>query len=376
MKIIILCPFSYPSACGVWTRAYEDARYLVKKGHKVHIFSSNIIKGTGRTSPEYEVYQGIYLHRFPLIISFGENAKFWNFKKDLIKLNPDLIHSHVLRHPHTHKSSILARRLRVPFVVTTHAPFVEKSLRNKKTNALVYFYDKFLAKKFFKRCSKIIAISKWELPYLKEINCPEEKIVCIPNGIPEDFFRNKPKKSNKILFFGRINPIKNIECLINAAKILKGEKVKFNIKIKGMPEQTYLNKLKQKVDSLGLKKEINFDIHKKTSPLKERLKIFNNQSIFVLPSWREAMPTVILEAMASGLTVISSKTQGGKELIQDKKTGYLFEINNEKELANRIKQALKQPINAKEEAKKYSLKNINDKLINIYKIIINGQKSL
>lgn len=369
MKILILCPFSYPSACGVWTRAYEDARYLVKQGHEVHIFSSNIIKGTNQTSPPYELYQGIHLHRFPLIMSFGENAKFWDFKKDFIKLEPDIIHSHILRHPHTHNSSILAKKLKIPFIVTTHAPFVEKSLRNKKTNALVYFYDKFLAKRFFRRCAKVIAISRWELPYLKKIHCPKEKIVYIPNGISEDFFRNNPKKSQNILFFGRINPIKNIECLINAAKILKDEKVKFNIKIKGMPGQTYLNKLKQKVDSLGLKKEINFDIHKKTSSLKERVKIFNNQNTFVLSSWREAMPTVVLEAMASGLTVISSKTQGGKELIQDGKTGYLFEINNEKELADKIKQAIKQPINAKQKAKKYSLKILNPRLEKIYKSI-------
>ncbi len=369
MKIIILCPFSYPSACGVWTRAYEDASYLVKQGHEVHIFSSNIIKGTNQTSSKYELYQGVHIHRFPLIMSFGENAKFWDFKKELIELKPNIIHSHVLRHPHTHKSSILAKKLKVPFIVTTHAPFVEKSLRNKKTNALIYFYDKFLTKKFFKRCSKVIAISKWELPYLKEINCPEKKIICIPNGISRDFFKNKPKKSQNILFFGRIAPIKNIECLINAAKILKDEKIKFNIKIKGMPEENYLNNLKQKINKLGLNKEIILDIDKKTSPLKERVKIFSNQNIFVLPSWREAMPTVILEAMASGLTVISSKTQGGLELIENRKTGYLFGINNEKKLAEKIKQALKKPINAKQEAKKYSLKITNLKLIELYKSI-------
>ena len=84
MKIAILCPYSYPSICGVWTRVYNDAKYLVSKGHEVHILSSNEIKGTDKKSKFYEFYQGIHIHRFPFK-KITEHIRFFDFKHETLK---------------------------------------------------------------------------------------------------------------------------------------------------------------------------------------------------------------------------------------------------------------------------------------------------
>lgn len=364
MKVIILCPYSYPSVCGVWTRVYQDAKFLESKGYEVHIFSSNVIKGTTKLSTHYEIYEGLHLHRFPVKLALGENAKFWNFKKELVKLNPDIIHAHVYRHPHTNKSSKLAKKLNKPFVLTTHAPFVEKELRSFLLNLIVTVYDKFFSKSFFKRCTRIITITKWEEKSLEQLGVKKDRLNYIPNGVKEDLYRlNADKKSNNILFLGRIDPVKNIECLIRAISILNKKGININVNLVGnIGNQNYYSKLISLIKELKLI-NINF-----LGPRfgKDKYKIYKKTKIFVLPSHREALPYVLIEAMAAGITVISSKTQGGKEIIENK-YGYLFDLNNEKQLAEKIELALKKPINGRKKALEYSLSKTNLQLEKLYK---------
>src|SRR5690606_41003555 len=100
-KIVILCPYSYPSQCGIWSRVFEYSKALKDKGYKVHVYSSNIIKGTSDKSSDYEEYQGINIHRFKVLFSIGGSALFWVFLKKIRKINPDIIHTHGYRHPHS-----------------------------------------------------------------------------------------------------------------------------------------------------------------------------------------------------------------------------------------------------------------------------------
>ena len=59
--------------------------------------------------------------------------------------------------------------------------------------------------------------------------------------------------------------------------------------------------------------------------------------LFILPSRNEALPLVILEAMALGVPIIASNVNGIPELIEDNVTGLLFNSENEKELLNKLK---------------------------------------
>jgi len=86
------------------------------------------------------------------------------------------------------------------------------------------------------------------------------------------------------------------------------------------------------------------------------------------------MPQALIEVMAREKIVISSKTEGGLEIIQDGKTGFLFEIGNDKELgeifkkiermSKKEKDILKK--NAKRYVKQYSWDKIIKKLKSIY----------
>jgi glycosyltransferase involved in cell wall biosynthesis len=215
-KIAFICLYSYPSICGVWSRVYNLSQMLINEGHEVHVFSTNIIKGTNEKSGSYEEYEKIKIHRFNPRISYKENLKFWNFSKELKIINPDIIIAEVYRHPHTSLALKISKELNKPCYLVTHAPFVEASLRTRFENFLVNSYDRIYGKKILNKFTKIIAITKWEIPYLLKIGISEKKICYIPNGIPEEFFKPKQKNSSGILFLGRISPIKDLETLIFA----------------------------------------------------------------------------------------------------------------------------------------------------------------
>jgi glycosyltransferase involved in cell wall biosynthesis len=342
MKILEICPFSY-GACGVWTRAKNESLEFSKLGHKVAIFSSNLEKGTNRIVESQDKIEDIEIFRFPSTkYPFSQNVTFFNFEKQLEIFSPDLVITHLL-HPHSFKALKICNKLNIPIFLVTHAPFNVK--RNFPLNLVTDFWNwrnKFRINNF----DKIISIANWELPYLKNLNITDEKISYIPNGIPQEFFiQEESKEQNKVLFLGRISQVKNLETLIESAKKLP--KIKFSIV--GSPEKSYLEKIQKDLPK-------NVEIKEPIYNLKEKIKLIDEHKIFVLPSLREAMPQVLIEALSRGKIVISSNTDGGKEIIHDKENGFLFDIGNSEQLTELIKKNLKANKKIKENAKKSSKK--------------------
>src|SRR3989344_1462569 len=354
-KLAIICQFTYPSACGVWA-SIENMIPFLKKNYEIHVFSSNEVKGTNKVSSNYETIEGITFHRFPIKFKISENATFWDFEKDLLRLKPDVIHTHVYRHPHSTKALKIAQKLKVPCFLTTHAPFLENNQRKTYLNLLVKFYDFFIGRKLLNKYTKVIAITNWELPTLKEIGCLQDKIIIIPNGVSEEFFHVKIYKHpiKNIIYMGRVAPVKNLE-LVNR---LAYDFPQLNFFIVGPVEKGYnfannLNNLKLINKKYDKKEEINY---------------MNKSDVFILPSFREANPLVLMEAMAAGKIVISSNTLGGKELLSEN-NGFIFNsyndlkskfvccINNHNKLLNIRK-------NARKFAKQRTWKRLSEQLIN------------
>jgi len=346
MKIVILSNFSHPSICGVWTRAQHEAKLLAKH-HEVRIFSSNSIKGTKLKSEKEAILGNLKITRFPSIKLGGESFLYWNFAKEILKFKPDIIMAHSYRQLHTTKALKITKKLKCKVFLVTHAPFVEGNItRTLPAKIAVKFYDKFIAPITINKFDKIIAITKWEIPYLLKLGAKKDKIVYIPNGIPDEFFTQKKSTENKkILFLGRIAPIKNIETLIRSMRLLKDKDI--NLEIVGPAEEEYLKKLKSIMKG---DKRITFT--KPIYNIEDKIKKIDSAKIFVLPSIRESMPQSLIEAMAREKIAISSDNKGARDLIEDDKNGYLFKVGNYKELAQKINQALKNGSKIGKEAKK------------------------
>ncbi len=323
MKILQLCNFS-SGVSGVWTRVFEDSKEFIKKGHEVHVFSSNEHEDRKMVEESEEILEEIKIRRFPIKRKKGY-ALWFDFKKEALELKPDVIICHGLRKPYLGPAIKVAKRVGAKIFLITHAPFMEKKMRSHKLNFIISLYDKFLGKKIMDSFDKIITICKWEKENLLKLGCDKMKIEYISNSISDEFFiQKKAEEENKVLYLGRMHQVKGIQVLIEAFKKSNLNK-KYTLELVGPRPGGYYEKIKY------LAKE-NITFLKTISDLTKKIEKIDQAKIFVLPSKKEGLPFGLVEAMARGKIVIASRTKGAEELIDDCKNGFLFEIGNSTEL--------------------------------------------
>jgi len=105
----------------------------------------------------------------------------------------------------------------------------------------------------------------------------------------------------------------------------------FNLKLKILGDGTQRKTLEAMSNQFGLKNKIEF-LGFKNNPAN----FYQEIDILIIPSLWEGLSIVALEAMASGVPIIASDAGGLKEIIEDDKTGLLFEPGNFKDLAKKI----------------------------------------
>jgi glycosyltransferase involved in cell wall biosynthesis len=143
------------------------------------------------------------------------------------------------------------------------------------------------------------------------------RIAVIPNGVEETFFysgqrllRAKPR----LLFVGRLAGHKNLPLLLRA---LAGVSERFETTLVGD------GKLEAKLRELAASLELqNVRFHGRADG-DELRNLYRNADIFVLPSEREGMPLVLLEALAMGLPVVATDIPGSRDVIVDGINGVL-----------------------------------------------------
>jgi glycosyltransferase involved in cell wall biosynthesis len=140
------------------------------------------------------------------------------------------------------------------------------------------------------------------------------KFVYLPNGVDTNFFKPFPDQYNKkpiVLFVGRLEKQKNLENLIKA---LEGIDVKLLLVGSGS--------LKQRLLKLARDIGVDLEIIDKVENI-EMPRIYNLADIFILPSFIEGHPKVLLEAMACGIPCVGSEVEGITDVIIDKENGLL-----------------------------------------------------
>jgi len=189
---------------------------------------------------------------------------------------------------------------------------------------------------------KYVTVSMNVANYLKAKGFPENKLALIYNGVevggynllPEEKQEELKKKlgipsdSVVISCVANLRPVKGHEFLIDAVSILK--ELNFSVLIIG--EGPLRDTLIKYTHEKGLNNKIHFLGQRLDIP--ELLAITD---IFVLPSLFEGMPLSLMEAMASGLPVVSTDVGGVSELVVDGETGFLVPPRNSAALAEKIK---------------------------------------
>jgi len=168
--------------------------------------------------------------------------------------------------------------------------------------------------------------------YQTRTNISVEKYCTIPSGVdigkfkksPKKIFRKKhriPEDSILISMLAGITGQKGHDTAIEALDSVLREQNGIDCRLVLMGKDYTGGSILRMVEQKGLSEKVYMLGFCDDDEMHD---VFNSTDIFILPSLREGLPTVILEAMSYSIPVIASKVGGIPELIQDGKTGYLI----------------------------------------------------
>ncbi len=159
-----------------------------------------------------------------------------------------------------------------------------------------------------------------------------------------------------IVAVGRLVPKKGLDTAIEAVGILQGMGHEVELTLVGDgPEQLRLREL---ADRLGLNGAVRFLGSQPPGSIAAHLA---NADLMVLPCAqmengdRDGIPNVLVEAMAAGLPVVSTRVSAIPELVRDGETGLLVEPRDPKQLADAVRRVLIEPERARERAERARL---------------------
>ncbi|AOW79057.1 hypothetical protein A3Q34_09495 [Colwellia sp. PAMC 20917] len=189
----------------------------------------------------------------------------------------------------------------------------------------------------FNRATTVATKSKALAKRVLEI-APKANVQTIYNGVNFEKFSvaEKPsRKSLKLLFIGNLIKTKGVFELVKAAKKLAEEKVDFELSIIGSgPEANNLKSYIVENDLSASVKLIGGVPHKQLDQW------FAKSHALILPSYREGVPNVIMEALATGTAVVATKVGGIPEVITHKVNGILLNDYQPDSIYKGIKQVM------------------------------------
>jgi glycosyltransferase involved in cell wall biosynthesis len=255
--------------------------------------------------------------------------------RELRRTSPSVFHAH-LSWPLAAKYGLVAAVLaRVPAVVATVHLFPQ--FRLDRSN---YVQERLLAREV----DRYIAVSKAIARQLEDtFHWPPEKIEVVHNAIRSDRFRvaadpgfrqqlaggvNRPI----VLTVARLHAQKGLDVLLQAASHVPD--AQFVVAGDG----PLRGRLRSQADELGLEDRLAFLGQREDIP-----RLLAASDVFVLPSLYEGTSLAVLEAMAAGRPVVSSRIGGTDELVVDGESGVLVPAGDADALAAAIRRLLADP---------------------------------
>jgi glycosyltransferase involved in cell wall biosynthesis len=229
---------------------------------------------------------------------------------------------------------------------------------NEKFLVSFNWFLRFFEEGMLHRARRIIAVShftKRELTNYYKI--PAAKIRVIHNGVDTSKFQPVVDKRRikrelgfspddpAIVSVGRLYARKGLFTLIESvpAVVKRFPRAKFIISGKGQSDEMY--KLITHAQRLGVKDSIVFTGY---TPDKELPKLYQAADVFAFSTFYEHHPFAVLEALSTGLPVVTTRVGGIPETIDNGKDGFMVEPFHPEQFADKILYLLEHPVDAQE----------------------------
>ena len=335
MKIGFLIEYFYPITGGAENNCFYLARELAKN-HEVHIFTSD--RSDNQISKKEEIVDNIKIHRYKNWFRYKYYLSFTPGLLDVLNYDMDVLHVHSFGFL-WHDQIVFLKKLfsKTKIVNTPHGPFMALNKYGFFENVfrkIVIFSELFYNRLY----DIVIQVNPIQYKWMKKYGISKNRVKYIPNGIPKEIFDKVDNKSfvkkynleNKfvISYLGRIQNYKGLDQIIKILPSLE-KKIVFLIMGKDAGDKKRLINLSKK---LNVSNRVIFTGEISYS---EKLMGLDTSEVFILSSEWEAFGIVILEAMARGNVIISTKTEGGKFLVK-RENGFTYDFGDLKQLKEYI----------------------------------------
>lgn len=338
LRVLMLISRFYPLIGGSERQLFDLAKEMLRRKVKLLV----VTERWQLDCKIFEVIDGIPVYRLSLVkpgwlrdISYIVLTFLFLYRK---RREYDLIHTHsnvALGCLGTFIGKLLGKKVIVKIATAGKIPKLRKKFLG---NILI---------EIFKKANSAVSISQEIKEELYSIKMADSKIKFIPNGVDTIKFNlisaeNRKKMREKlqlpqyplVLFVGRLVYRKGVDVLLRAWKSVITECREMHLLIAGsgfLQSDSTEKELKKFVIEQGLKSSVSF-----LGNIGNAHEYLQVSDMFVLPSRREGMPNVLLEAMSCGLPVIATEIGGITDLIIHNENGILCPVNNPELLAEKI----------------------------------------
>ena len=391
MRIGIFTDTYPPYINGVSTSVSMLENALRKKGHQVYIVTVNTENMRYKYENDEHIIRipgvpiGIYDYRLTGVYPLKAINK-------IKKWNLDVIHSHTEFGVGTF-ARIIAKQYNIPLVHTYHTMYedyvhyITKGYFNNTSKKIVEYLTNFYCNQ---TATELIVPTKKTYDLFKEKYKYTRNVHIIPTGIEvEKFYKENtdPEKLEEIrkkhglnkgdfviLYVGRLGQEKSVDVLIEAHQELAREyKAKLLIVGDGPDMDTYKNLVhKLKIDD-------NVIFTGKV-PWTEVTLYYQIADIFATASKSETQGLTVIEAMAASLPVVAVDDESFRNVIVDGLNGHLFDTK--KEYKKYVKSFIDEPSKLQQFSKQarinadtYSSKYFAERVLDVYRLAINGETS-
>jgi glycosyltransferase involved in cell wall biosynthesis len=321
------------------------ATLLRDEGYHISVVTPKIYKG----SHYFEEQDGIKVYRFPF---FARNKLLIEYKKipflrmilyyvtgflltiyAVFKNKCDVIHAHWAI-PTGAIGVGVGTLLRIPFMVTIHGSDLRMAVEKPGLIRKLFIY-------VCKKAAQLNCVSEVQKKELEQLRIKGDKISVIPMGVDESFLEmGEKRKFNKppliILSNRNLLPIYNVSLLIRAIPTILKEEPKTRFFIAG--DGSEKENLGKEVEDLELSASVRF---LGRVPHEEMPDLLSRSDIYVSTSPYDGTSVSLLEALACGAFPVVTDIPSNREWIADGCNGFLVSEEDEKILARRIVQAIR-----------------------------------
>lgn len=345
MNIVQVGPFPLSADCirgGVESSVFGLVNEL-SRNHVVDVFDYPRINGKDsgeRKGP-------LTVHRYANPGSHNQDAmdRGKEILRDIVALHPDIVHIHGTGGLSGALYSAV-KTYGIPVLLTVHGLLhIEKKNALIKHPSLKHLYQLFVQShaefKVLNEAEHIIVDTEYVAEQIKHLHSKKKIshlpwMYVVPQGIQSQYLQVSPKKPviPTILSVGSISQRKGHLLLVKAFEIVHKTVPSTKLIIAGtLTEKAYYTQLQNEIGKLHLKQSVELLTN---IPQEQLLQIYQEATIFALHSQEESQGIALVEAMATGLPIVSTLVGGILFVVKNGKTGLLSKYGDVDSFANNM----------------------------------------